>query len=404
MVIDNNILANNINNLKEELSLELSSLLSFWALEAIDNNNGGFIGEINHFGEKNSEASKGVILNTRILWTFSAAFRTTNLAEYKAVADRAYNYLINHFWDAKNEGLIWEVDYLGNPLNSRKQAYAQGFGIYAFSEYYRATQHTKSLNYANSLYEILENKFCDKISGGYIEALKDDWSVIKDMRLSDKDQNSPKSMNTHLHIIEPYVNLYRINPSEKLKQSITALLEIFNDKIIDKNTGHFNLFFGMDWEIQSTAISFGHDIEGAWLLHEAALIIGDENWIKTIRKKALQLVEITIKKGLDIDGSLFNEFDNGHMDTDKHWWPQAEAMVGLMDAYEINHNEKYLEGIIKLWNFIKFNLKDKENGEWYWRVDENGNPITSEVKVGFWKCPYHNGRALMELIERIEKI
>lgn len=404
MIIDNNVLANNINNLKKELSLELSSILSFWTSEAIDNNNGGFIGEINHFGDKNSKASKGVILNSRILWTFSAAYRITSIEKYRKVADRAYDYMINHFWDAENEGLIWEVDSLGISLNDRKQAYAQGFGIYAFSEYYRSTNNSDSLNYAMKLYDILEEKFLDEKEGGYIEALKNNWSVIDDMRLSDKDQNAPKSMNTHLHIIEPYVNLYRVAPSKKLKQSIIALLGIFTNKIIDKNTGHFNLFFGMDWEIQSTAISFGHDIEGAWLLHEAALIIGDENWIKTIRKKALQLVEITIKKGLDIDGSLFNEFDNGHMDTDKHWWPQAEAMVGLMDAYEINQNEKYLEGIIKLWNFIKFNLKDKENGEWHWRVDENGNPIISEVKVGFWKCPYHNGRALMELIERIEKI
>lgn len=404
MVIDNNVLANNINNLKEELSLELSSILSFWTSEAIDNNNGGFIGEINHFGEKNSEASKGVILNTRILWTFSAAYRATKTQKYKDIADNAYSYIIKHFWDSENGGLIWEVDCLGSPLNTRKQAYAQGFGIYAFSEYYRATQQKDSLDFANVLFEILENKFWDQKYGGYIEALKQDWSVIEDMRLSEKDQNSPKSMNTHLHIIEPYVNLYRVNPSEKLKRSIVSLLEIFKDKIIDINTGHFNLFFGMDWQIQSTAISFGHDIEGAWLLHEATQVIGDKKWIKTIRKSALQLVEITLNKGVDTDGSLFNEYDNGHMDTDKHWWPQAEAMVGLMDAYEINHNEKYLEGIIKLWNFIKFNLKDRENGEWHWRIDENGNPVTSEVKVGFWKCPYHNGRALMELIERIEKI
>lgn len=389
---------------KDEFVLELNEILDFWANETVDELNGGFIGEINDIGEKKSKASKGSVLNSRILWTFSAAYRTTKIEKYKVIAERAYQYLMNHFWDSENGGLIWEVDYLGNPINTRKQAYAQGFGIYAFSEYYRATGNLESLNIANELYDKLESHFLDKVNGGYIEALKADWSPIEDMRLSDKDQNSPKSMNTHLHIIEPYVNLYRVNPSKELKESITNLLDIFQNKIIDTETGHFNLFFGMDWEVQSTAISFGHDIEGAWLLMEAAQVIEDVKWIKKIKNSSLRLVEITINKGLDVDGSLFNEYDNGHLDKDKHWWPQAEAMVGLIDAYEVNPNPKYLEGIIKIWNFIKYNLKDNENGEWYWRVDENSNPITSEVKVGFWKCPYHNSRALMELTERINNL
>ena len=401
--IINKNLEDKLFHLKEEFSLELNELLDFWASETVDELNGGFIGEITYSGEKKSEASKGSVLNSRILWTFSAAYRTTRIEKYKVIADRAYEYLINHFLDSKNGGLIWEVDYMGKPLNTRKQAYAQGFGIYAFSEYFRATENVESLNIANVLFDKLESHFSDKVNGGYIEALKADWSPIEDMRLSEKDQNSPKSMNTHLHIIEPYVNLYRANPSKKIKKSIKKLLEIFEDKIIDKKTGHFNLFFGMDWEVQSTAISFGHDIEGAWLLNEAAQVIGEEKGIVKTQKAALNLVDITLKEGLDIDGSLFNEYDKGHFDKDKHWWPQAEAMVGLIDAYEINPQSKYLEGIIKLWSFIKYNLKDNEKGEWYWRVDENSNPITSEVKVGFWKCPYHNGRALMELIHRIEK-
>lgn len=388
-------------NYKEDFSLELYELLDYWAKNTVDDIYGGFVGEINHIGKIKEGASKGAVLNSRILWTFSAAYKSSKLEKYKVVADKAFQYLMNHFWDAKNGGLIWEVDYLGNPLNTRKQAYAQGFGIYAFSEYYLATGNLESLNSANKLFDILETYFLDKVNGGYIEALQENWSPIEDMRLSDKDQNSPKSMNTHLHIIEPYVNLYRANPSLKIKKSIQELLAIFQHKIIDKNTGHFNLFFGIEWEIQSTAISFGHDIEGAWLLNEAAQVIEDKKLIKEIQKSSLNLVEITLKEGLDIDGSLFNECDDGHLDTDKHWWPQAEAMVGLIDAYEINPQPKYLEAVLKLWKFIKYNLKDNQNGEWYWRVDENCIPISTEVKVGFWKCPYHNGRALMELIKRI---
>tara|TARA_R110002096_G_scaffold322009_1_gene516149 strand:- start:12530 stop:13771 length:1242 start_codon:yes stop_codon:yes gene_type:complete len=390
--------------LSHEASSELENLLNFWSTEALDTINGGFLGEIDGSGHKNNKASKGSVLNSRILWTFSAAYRTTKNSNYKAIAERQYQYIIDHFWDHKHGGLIWEVDHLGNPINKRKQAYAQGFGIYAFSEFYRATNNQESLKYAKSLYNILEDKFSDAEYTGYVEALKEDWEDIKDMRLSNKDLNYPKSMNTHLHILEPYTNLYRVWPNEALKQKITELLHVFQNKIIDKKSGHFNLFFDMDWSKKSTAISFGHDIEGAWLLHEAAQVIQDKTIIKHIQKTAIQLVESTLKKGRDKDGALFNEYDNNKYDTDKHWWVQAEAMVGFLDAYLIDPNQDYLEAVLNIWTFIKTNVIDTIHGEWFWRVDETGKPVTTDNKLGFWKCPYHNSRALMETIERIELI
>lgn len=405
--IDNQTLVSEKENLlilNDELKIELKRILNFWSTEAIDNVNGGFIGEIDNLGNKNYKAHKGAVLNTRILWTFSAAYRTTKNNSYKIIANKAYNYIIKHFWDTKNGGLFWEIDAQGNIINTRKQAYAQGFGVYAFSEYYRATKNEDSLDYSKQLYHILENNFRDKEHTGYIEALKEDWTAIEDMRLSNKDLNAPKSMNTHLHILEPYTNLYRVWKDVSLKQNIKNLITIFQDKIIDKKTGHFNLFFDRDWSHKSTAISFGHDIEGAWLLHEAAEVLQDKLVLKSVQKTAINLVDLTLQKGLDSDGSLFNELENNHLDKDKHWWVQAEAMVGLIDAYQINPKETYLISIYKIWDFIKNYLIDYKNGEWFWRVDEKGAPILEEDKLGFWKCPYHNSRALMELIERIALI
>ncbi|WP_299666520.1 AGE family epimerase/isomerase [uncultured Polaribacter sp.] len=390
--------------LSREASTELTSLLHFWSTEALDLKNGGFLGEIDGLGNKNNFATKGAVLNSRILWTFSAAYRITKNEKYKEMADLQYQYIINHFWDQKHGGLIWEVDHLGNAINKRKQAYAQGFGIYAFSEYYKATDTEESLDYAKTLYHILESKFYDTKYSGYIEALQEDWSRINDMRLSDKDLNYPKSMNTHLHILEPYANLYRVWKDKSLKNNIIELLSIFQNKIIDKKTGHFNLFFGMDWTNKSAAISFGHDIEGAWLLHEAAQVIEDKTIIEKVQETAVKLVDLTVEKGLDKDGSLFNELDGNVYDTDKHWWVQAEAIVGLMDAYVINPKQEYLDGMLKIWDFIKNHLIDRKNGEWFWRVDTNGQPIARDYKLGFWKCPYHNSRALMEIIERIALI
>lgn len=393
-----------LSALTDELQDELHRLLNFWSTKAIDTVHGGFVGQMNMLGEKCDKAPKGAILNTRILWAFSAAFRHTKDERYKKMADISFQYLSTHFLDTVNEGIFWTVDYLGNPINRRKQAYAQSFAIYAFTEYHKATNNIESLNKAKAWYQIIEDAFWDSQHSGYIEALTETWSPIEDMRLSEKDLNAPKSMNTHLHILEAYSNLYRLWPNDKLKKSIINLLDIFQHRIIDRRTGHFNLFFDMDWQVKSTAISFGHDIEGAWLLHEAAEVIDDKAYIDNISKTALNLINITLREGLDSDGSLLNEYNNNTYDKDKHWWPQAEAMVGLMDAYKIEPNEAYLAGIYKLWQFIQNHLIDKVNGEWFWRVDENGKTVPTDDKVGFWKCPYHNTRAMMELTKRINAL
>ena len=388
-------------DLYQEMDLELENILEFWSLQTIDNRFGGFIGQINNQGEKNILSSKGTVLNARILWTFSAAYNLVGSEKLEKLATRAYNYLTRYFWDMKNGGLFWEVDHEGKPLNTRKQAYAQGFGIYAFSEYYLATGNEESLQYAIRLFNLLEDHFYDPEHGGYLEALDQEWNRLDDMRLSKKDVNAPKSMNTHLHILEPYTNLYRAWPEDRLKESIQHVIGIFLEKIIDKKTKHLNLFFDMDWTCKSDTISFGHSIEGAWLLREAALEAGDEQVLNKVQKAAVGLADAVLSGGTDKDGSIFYEYENEHLDTDKHWWAQAEAIVGLTDAWEITGDHVYLEAMKKVWSFIKENIIDYENGEWFGRVDKNGIPYESEDKVGFWKCPYHNTRAMIEMLRRI---
>ena len=390
--------------LSSEMQDELSRILEFWSLKAIDLEFGGFVGQINSAGAVVPKATKGAVLNTRLLWTFSAAYRNTKHQLYRTIADRAYNYLLRHFWDFENGGLFWECDYLGKPLNTRKQAYAQGFGVYAFSEYYLATGCEESLDYARELFAILEEKYRDPEFEGYIEALSANWQPMEDMRLSPKDANSPKSMNTHLHILEPYTNLYRAWPDKQLKERILCLIKLFQEKIINTETGHFNLFFDMDWTVQSSIVSYGHDIEGAWLLHEAALETDEAKVIQSIRQSALKLVEVTLKEGIDTDGSVWYEKEGDHINKDRHWWGQAEAMVGLMDAWEIEKDDRYIQSLVKVWEFIKRNLLDIENGEWFWNIDNEGIPNLKEDKAGFWKCPYHNSRALIELINRTAKL
>jgi mannobiose 2-epimerase len=380
-------------------------ILQFWQDHSIDHAYGGFYGELDRMGQPVDTTPKGVVLNARILWTFASAYNFLKDEAYLLLAHRAYHYLIEYFWDKEHGGLFWSLNHKGELLDGRKQIYAHGFGIYGLSEYYKATQDQKSLDYAVELYHLIEKHSGDPIHSGYLEALSREWTPMADMRLSDKDANEPKSMNTHLHTLEPYTNLFRVWPNAELGQKMQALIRVFLDKIIDKKTAHFQLFFEKDWTVKSTMVSYGHDIEGAWLLHEAAEVLGHRQLIEEVQAMSLRMAEVTLREGWATDGSLLYEKDlpSGHVDEDRHWWVQAEGMVGFMDAWQISGNPLYLEKVYALWSYIDKNLMDHENGEWFLRINGSGKPVLSDPKAGFWKCPYHNTRALMELTQRIKQ-
>ncbi|MCX6238308.1 MAG: AGE family epimerase/isomerase [Bacteroidia bacterium] len=394
----------NPEKLKDEFSRELENILKYWSTYCLDYEYGGFVGRRDFFNRQISGASKSAVLNTRILWTFSAAYNFTLNPEYLIIADRAYQYIKTYFEDKRFGGLVWEVSEKGEVINGRKQIYALGFGIYGYSEYFKASKNPQALKDAIALFELIEKNSYDPIEGGYLEAFANDWSTLEDVRLSPKDANEPKSMNTHLHILEPYTNLLRVWPNEHLKEKIAALIRIFLDKIIDHRTHHFNLFFDTDWTVRSSIVSFGHDIEGAWLLYEAAIMVGDEQLIAEVSDNLIQMVDVTLADGCASDGSVFNEKEtiSGHLDTDKHWWMQAEAMVGLAYAWEITGKDAYFDQLVKVWHFICTFVIDPVNGEWFGRVDKDGEPLISDDKVGFWKCAYHNSRSMMEVMAIFE--
>lgn len=382
---------------------EFENILQYWINKGVDSRNGGFFGEVNFSGVPLNKAPKGVVLYTRILWTFSMAYNFLKKEEYLLMAHRAYDYLIKYFWDNNYDGLVWSVTYNGEKLDERKQVYAQGFGIYGFSEYFTASGKTESLDYAKKLFNLIEKYSLEPVHGGYMEAFSRDWTPMTDMRLSEKDANEPKSMNTHLHIIEPYTNLYRIWPDANLGKQIKNLIRVFLDHIIDHKTGHLQLFFEMDWQVKGSLISYGHDIESTWLLCEAAEAIGNKELLREVQTAAIKLTDATINDGLAPDGSLLYEKDplNKHFDNDRHWWVQAEAMVGFMNSWQITGNQQYLDKMEVIWNYIDNKIIDKQYGEWKLRIDDNGNHNLNDPKIGFWKCPYHNTRALMEIYKRI---
>ncbi|MES2417713.1 MAG: AGE family epimerase/isomerase [Bacteroidota bacterium] len=382
------------------LRTELASILTWWKTYTIDQEHGGFWGEINNENQSTPAAPKGIVLYSRILWTFSAAWLFGKNADDLTMATRAFSYINQHFLDARYGGFYWSVKANGTMLDGKKQIYGQAFTIYGLSEYYKASGNEQALELAKSTFRLIEKYSYDPINQGYIEAFDQSWQFLADLRLSYKDLNAKKSMNTHLHIVEAYANLYSVWQDESLASAIKELLSVFKRFII-KPDSHLGLFFTTSWQPLSTIVSYGHDIEAAWLLLECAEAIGEEMEITTFKKIALQLTQATIA-GLDIDGGLYYEYETatGHTIKEKHWWPQAEAMVGFFNAYQLSGNIQFLQQAIKSWSFIEKYLKDNCGGEWYWGVNET-YALMPEPKAGFWKCPYHNARACMEIVNRV---
>lgn len=392
-----------LSSLLPEFRSELANILSYWKKNTPDDNQGGFVGQIDETEQTNFFADKGAVLNARILWSFSAAYQLTSDEQDLEMAHRAFDYIDVHFIDKDFGGVFWTVDFTGRARDKKKQVYAIAFSIYALAAYYQVSKKEQALNLAKSLYADIEKYSYDDLHEGYYEAFAQDWTELADLRLSDKDANEKKTMNTHLHILEAYTLLFKVWPDGQLKKQITKLLSVFKTHILDKNY-HLKLFFDEHWVAKSPVISYGHDIEASWLLLEAATVLADETLIADFKNLALLITEAAIE-GIDEQGMIY-ELDprSNHKDTHKHWWVQAEALVGLMNAYQISKEQKYLNHFNQIWFYIKESIVDQVNGEWFWGRTFDGTLMFGEDKVGLWKCPYHNSRACIELIHRSKQL
>lgn len=395
-----------ITEMKDGMLRELTgNILPFWIKKMEDRTHGGFLGRISGKGETDTDAPKGAVLNARILWTFSAAYRILGKPEYLETATRAKREIIDRFYDKRFGGVYWSLTSEGQPCDKKKQIYALGFAIYGLSEYYRATGDTEALEYAVRLFHDIERHSFDPVRNGYFEAFAEDWSQIGDMRLSDKDINECKTMNTHLHILEPYTALYRVWKTQELEDRLRNLITLFTGRIMDRRSGHLRLFFNENWESSQDIISYGHDIEASWLLYEAADVLGDKGLLAEIAPAVVSTANAAAEGFLPDAGMIYeSESLTGAIDADRHWWVQAETVVGYFNLWQMTGREDALEKAFGCWEFIKRHIIDKTGGEWYWSLRSDGSVNTDDDKAGFWKCPYHNGRMCMEIIERTEKI
>ena len=394
-----NVIHNFCNRVESEL---FKNIIPFWIKYTQDNEYGGFYGRISNDLEIKREAPKSLILYTRILWTFSALYQFRKNDEFLYMAERGYNYLLNHFFDHEMGGVYWLLDHKGQVIDNRKKIYGQAFTIYALAEYYAATQNEQVLDQAKTLFNLIEQHNYDKENAGYFEASNRDWTIAEDLRLSASDMNEKKSMNTHLHLMEAYTTLYKVWKDDLLKSRLIGLVDNFTVHIINPETYHFILFQDELWRSKSDHVSFGHDIEGSWLLCEAAEVLGDQDLIKKINDVAIKMVDKSIAEGFTINYTIYAERDGkGQLCESIEWWQQAEAIVGFINVYQITRDERCLDWAMQCWQVIEDKVVDKNDGEWYFGILPDGKPDHTKCKVSEWKGPYHNTRACMEILNRL---
>lgn len=397
--------------LEGEARIELDRICDWWATHA-PAPTGGFWGEISEDGIAYPEAPRAIILNARLLWFFSAAFEATGHEACGRLADQAYGILIEHFLDPNTDTLVWMVSADHAVLNARKQTYAQAFGIYALAAYARAKHDLAALERALDIFDQVQAHFMDHVHGGWIEALGPDLEPIEDVRLSARDQNSPKSMNTHLHVLEAYTGLHdalqQLDPHHVKGAAVRAALdmafEIFNRHVVSPSRDTLGLFFELDWTRQSAVRSYGHDIEASWLLYEAGLSLAKPARLAEAKETCLGLATGALT-GLSEFGGLHEELGpDGHVSRLHVWWIQAEALVGFLNAFTLTHNPLFLKSARGVWDFIKDHQIDTQGGEWreLARLDDQSGK--SGLMAGPWKCPYHTGRAMIETIRLCQSL
>jgi mannobiose 2-epimerase len=380
-----------------------SHYLPFWCGPALDRENGGWMAWLSNDLKPDRSQPKGLIVNSRILWAFSAAHMARPEPVYAEMAERAFDFLMSKFWDAQHGGAFWRLDDTGDVMDDSKKTYGQAFYIYALTEFYRAFGNRLALDRAKKLFGLIEHYAHDAKFGGYTEVCNRDWSPAgADARLSEKDMNEKKSMNNHLHVLEAYTNLYRAWPEPRVAERLRELIDIFLARILDAHTNHLHHFFNEQWEVRSDTYTYGHDIEASWLLCEAAEGLGDAKLLARVRALALPMAEVVLREGIAHDGALCYEGKSGEIiDPGRECWPQAEALVGFLNAFELSGDEKFFAAARRVWDYIENNLVDRVHGEWFWRINPDGQPDTQLPKVSEWKGPYHATRACLETMKRL---
>ena len=378
----------------------LENIIPFWK-SLRDDEYGGYYGWMDYDLKLDKKAVKGCILNSRILWFFSNAYTLLKDESLLEEAKHGFAFMKEHCMDKENGGIFWSIKYNGEPEDTTKHTYNQAFAIYALSSYYEASGDEEALNMAKGLFRIIEERCTDDI--GYKEAFDKEFHEIENDKLSENGVIAQKTMNTLLHVFEAYTELYRVAKLPEVKERLEWIMDTFADKVYNPELHRQEVFFDAEMNSIIDLHSYGHDIETAWLIDRGVEVLGEKKYEEKMTPITKDLTAQIFKIAFN-GHSLANECEKGVVNTHRIWWVQAETVVGFLNGWKMNPDKpEYLEAAQNEWEFIKKHVIDKRSGsEWFWEVDENGNPYPGRPIVEPWKCPYHNGRMCFEVIKRSE--
>jgi mannobiose 2-epimerase len=378
----------------EELEKDI---IPFWTALR-DEQNGGFIGYCDSNGVIDGKAQKGGVLNSRILWFFSNCSIVLGRTDLLVYAEHAFRFLKDRFIDGHNGGVYWSLNYDGSVYDDGKHTYNNAFAIYALCAYYEAAGDSAAKEAALALFELTEQKCRDEY--GYVEAFSRDFSPVENEKLSENGVHASKTMNTVIHLIEAYTDLYRLTGEKKVAAVLKKLLTGTHEKMYDGAQRRLNVFFDKHFNSLADMQSFGHDIEAAWLIDKALDVLNDASFEKLYGMTG-SLCASVLDRAFD-GNALCNEMFEGVIDDSRIWWVQAEAIVGFTNAYRRTRNNVFLSAAQTIWKYIKEHIIDDDR-EWFWQVDKYGRPLAEKPKASLWKCPYHNGRLCLEMVrEHVE--
>jgi len=409
IVVGDPALASLAARARDELT---KNILPFWTQHAFDET--GWMRGVVHDDLTIDDAQpRHAVIAARTLWTFAIAAR--DLPQQRepllATARKAFDLLVGPFWDEDAGGVFWALGPDASVAADRKQVYAQAFAIYGLAQWYEVTRDESARAAAWQLFDLLEMHARDRERGGYLEALSRTWGPLANTALSDKDLSVPKSMNTNLHVLEAYTTLLRVTGDARVREALYELLRVALDHIVSLTPfAHCELFFDMEWRSHVETVSYGHDIEASWLLFDAwealaAAGVADAALAERTRATTLLLADAVREHGRDSDGAVMYEgTPAGVVNDTKQWWPQAEGVVGWLNAFQLAGRDRDRGAALAVWEFIEDKVVDREHGEWFAELNRDGSVRTGEegeVKIGPWKCPYHNARACLEVMRRV---
>ena len=398
---------NELKQIYDWAERELKDILEFYIKYDYDPE-GGFYGEVTREFVPVKDADRALVLNGRLLWTFASAYRILKDPRFLEMANHAKAYIERYFIDPVHGGAYWSLKADGSPADRTKYPYGISFVIYGGAELARANGDRGAAALARKMYDDLEEHALDKVNGGYFEAFARDWKRL-DISFNIKDTSkSSKALNTHLHLIESYTNLMRVDGDPRVRAKVGSLIDIMTTKLLDIEHYHYKPYMTDDWCATDTLFSYGHDIEGAWLLTEALEAYGDESLIERHKETSVRITA-ACEAGLNKEtGGLYYEGgENGPFNLEMAHWPQAEAVIGFFNAYQLTGDDRFIKLTQDIIKYIKDYISDREGGvfrEWLSRADAGRHEHPNILRVNKWKEPYHNGRMCMELIERINKM